>query len=144
MQREELTYAAERKQAAQAALTAQTQQKRPLAATQAAASSDPRPSKAARTGLRSTAGGASGVVPDEYLPPNKILFIQNIPDGYERDELTGLFGKFAGFKEVRMVPSRKGIAFVEYSDEESSIKAKNEMANTVVADKMLKVTYQRQ
>lgn len=54
------------------------------------------------------------MVPDEYLPPNKILFLRQIPDDYGVDLLTAIFSRFAGFKEVRTVPGRKGIAFVEY------------------------------
>lgn len=33
-------------------------------------------------------------MPDEYLPPNKILFIQNMPAGVTKDQLNGLFAQF--------------------------------------------------
>lgn len=56
----------------------------------------------------------TGVVPDEYLPPNKILFIRQVPDDYGVEALTAIFSRYPGFKEVRTVPGRKGIAFVEY------------------------------
>lgn len=95
-------------------------------------------------GLKSTGGTA--VIPDEYLPPNKILFIQNVPDSYDIDALSALFGRFEGFKEVRLVPGRKGIAFVEYEAETGAISAKERMAGVVLneGDKPLKVTFQRQ
>lgn len=58
--------------------------------------------------------------------------------------LTSLFGRFDGFKEVRMVPGRKGIAFVEFEQLEGAIGAKEGMGGMVLEDKIVKVTYQRQ
>ncbi|OTA97467.1 hypothetical protein M434DRAFT_391929 [Hypoxylon sp. CO27-5] len=105
-----------------------------------------RPAKLAR-GLKPTAptGGPNAVVPDEYLPPNKILFVQNLPDDYHDIEaLTGIFGRFEGFREVRLVPGRKGIAFIEYEAEAGAITAKENTAGMSLGDKFIKVTYQRQ
>ncbi|KAL6860560.1 hypothetical protein ACO1O0_004588 [Amphichorda felina] len=104
-----------------------------------------RPSKAARpSGLKSTSVATSAVVPDEYLPPNKILFLQNVPDEYDVDALTTIFGRFDGFREVRLVPGRRGIAFVEYDAEQGAITAKENTAGMTLGDKAIKVTYQRQ
>ncbi|KAI8632426.1 hypothetical protein F5Y19DRAFT_462864 [Xylariaceae sp. FL1651] len=107
-----------------------------------------RPGKAARgTGLKATGGPAANtVVPDEYLPPNKILFVQNLPDNYDIEALTGIFGRFEGFREVRLVPGRKGIAFIEYEAEAGAITAKENTAGMALGDgnKFIKVTYQRQ
>ncbi|KAK7745589.1 hypothetical protein SLS62_009766 [Diatrype stigma] len=106
------------------------------------------------TGLKPTTGGAAAagaagantVVPDEYLPPNKILFVQNLPDDYDIEALTDIFGRFEGFREVRLVPGRKGIAFIEYEAEAGAITAKENTAGMALADgaKFMKVTYQRQ
>ncbi|KAI1307808.1 RNA recognition domain-containing protein [Xylaria venustula] len=107
-----------------------------------------RPAKTARgTGLKATGGpSANAVVPDEYLPPNKILFVQNLPDDYDIEALTGIFGRYEGFREVRLVPGRKGIAFIEYEAEAGAITAKENTAGMAVGDgsKFIKVTYQRQ
>ncbi|KAI1775678.1 RNA recognition domain-containing protein [Hypoxylon cercidicola] len=106
-----------------------------------------RPAKAARNGLKPTAptGGPNAVVPDEYLPPNKILFVQNLPDDYHDVEALGaIFGRFEGFREVRLVPGRKGIAFIEYEAEAGAITAKENTAGMSLGDKFIKVTYQRQ
>lgn len=84
------------------------------------------------------------MVPDEYLPPNKILFLQNLPNEYDVDALTTIFGRFDGFREVRMVPGRQGIAFVEYDAEQGAITAKENTAGMTLGDKTIKVTYQRQ
>lgn len=95
-------------------------------------------------GLKST-GARQAVVPDEYLPPNKILFVQNLPEDYDVDALSAVFGRFQGFMEVRLVPTKKGIAFVEYEAESGAISAKESTAGMALGDqgKQIKVTYQR-
>lgn len=106
-----------------------------------------RPAKTTRgPGLKATGPAGNAVVPDEYLPPNKILFVQNLPDDYDIEALTSIFGRFEGFREVRTVPGRRGIAFVEYEAEAGAITAKENTAGMALADgtKFMKVTYQRQ
>ncbi|CAL3962637.1 unnamed protein product [Diplocarpon coronariae] len=105
-----------------------------------------RPIKATRgAGLKSTNAGAAAVIPDEYLPPNKILFVQNLPENYDIDALTSIFGRFEGFREVRLVPGRRGIAFVEYDSEAGAITAKENTAGMSLNESQsMKVTYQRQ
>jgi U2 small nuclear ribonucleoprotein B'' len=105
-----------------------------------------KPVKTRGAGLKSTSGVVA-VIPDEYLPPNKTLFVQNIPEDYSDVEaLTALFSRFEGFREVRLVPTRKGIAFVEYEAEAGSISAKERMANLPLGEtgQAIKVTFQRQ
>ncbi|KAI9731318.1 MAG: hypothetical protein M1834_005221 [Cirrosporium novae-zelandiae] len=98
------------------------------------------------TGLKSSNPTTAAVVPDEYLPPNRTLFVQNIPDGYDADGLGAIFGRFEGFREVRLVPGRKGIAFIEYEAEAGAISAKENTAGMALGDegKVIRVTYQRQ
>ncbi|KAL8758757.1 MAG: hypothetical protein Q9199_001232 [Rusavskia elegans] len=135
----------ERKQAHQAA-EEQKRLKRPAVSTTVDAAAA-RPAKAARgAGLKSSNPTAGAVVPDEYLPPNKILFVQNLPEDYDVDGLTQIFGRFEGFREVRLVPSRKGIAFVEYEAEAGAISAKESTSGMGLGaeSKPIKVTYQRQ
>ncbi|KAL2135889.1 hypothetical protein VTI74DRAFT_6488 [Chaetomium olivicolor] len=118
--------------------------KRPMAGAPAEGA---RPSKNARgAGLKSTGAGPVAVVPDEYLPPNRILFVQNLPDDFDKDALTAIFGRFEGFREVRTVPGRSGIAFVEYEAESGAITAKENTAGMPLknGEKIMKVTYQRQ
>ncbi|MDI1486320.1 MAG: hypothetical protein OHK93_005547 [Ramalina farinacea] len=133
----------ERKQAAEAVELAK-QLKRPAAGVEP---SVVRPVKAARgAGLKSSNPAAGAVIPEEYLPPNKILFVQNLPDEYGVDGLTAIFGRFEGFREVRLVPGRKGIGFVEYEAEAGAINAKESTAGMNLGDdnKPMKVVYQRQ
>jgi RNA recognition motif-containing protein len=53
----------------------------------------------------------------KQLPPNKILFVENLPEQTTEMMLSMLFQQFPGFKEVRMVVNKPGIAFVEFDNE---------------------------
>ncbi|PGH14142.1 hypothetical protein AJ79_03259 [Helicocarpus griseus UAMH5409] len=133
----------ERKQAHEA-LEAQKKLKHGVATPGGA---EARPSKVSKgAGLKPSNAAAATVIPDEYLPPNKILFLRDIPDSLDQDGLTAVFGRFEGFKEVRMVPGRKGIAFVEYEAETGAISAKEATSGMPLGEngKPIRVTYQRQ
>ncbi|XP_037790280.1 U1 small nuclear ribonucleoprotein A-like [Penaeus monodon] len=68
--------------------------------------------------------GAGGIgVPEQ--PPNQILFLTNLPDETSEMMLSMLFTQFPGFKEVRLVPGRHDIAFVEFENEMQSAAAKD-------------------
>ena len=141
-----LTTNVERKQAAQATETAK-KLKRPAAGAAAPEAGATRPVKASRgAGLKSSNPAAGAVIPEEYLPPNKILFVQNVPDDYGVEGLSAIFGRFEGFREVRLVPGRTGIAFVEYEAEAGAISAKEGTAGMPLGEegKIIKVVYQRQ
>eukprot|EP00210_Caulerpa_lentillifera_P003638 g3473.t1 len=61
--------------------------------------------------------------PSQQSVPNRILFIQNLPENTNDMMLSMLFKQFPGilrFVEVRMIESRPGIAFVEYENEHMS------------------------
>merc|ERR1719431_806956 len=59
------------------------------------------------------AGPAS--IPEQ--PPHHILFLTNLPEETNEMMLSMLFNQFPGFKEVRLVPGRSDIAFVEFENE---------------------------
>uniref|UniRef100_K4ADJ3 RRM domain-containing protein n=3 Tax=Setaria TaxID=4554 RepID=K4ADJ3_SETIT len=61
-----------------------------------------------------------GKVSQEQLPPNNILFIQNLPDQTTSMMLQILFQQYPGFREVRMIEAKPGIAFVEFEDDSQS------------------------
>lgn len=69
-----------------------------------------------------------------------------MPEEYDIDALTAIFGRFEGFREVRLVPGRKGIAFIEYESEAGAISAKENTAGMALGSEgqLMKVTYQRQ
>jgi len=54
---------------------------------------------------------------NQEQPPNQILFLTNLPDETNEMMLSMLFNQFPGFKEVRLVPGRHDIAFVEFASE---------------------------
>ncbi|CAH8313382.1 unnamed protein product [Eruca vesicaria subsp. sativa] len=56
----------------------------------------------------------------EAMPPNNILFIQNLPHNTTTDMLEYLFSQYPGFKEIRMVAAKPGIAFAEFEDDVKS------------------------
>lgn len=49
--------------------------------------------------------------------PNNILFIQNLPHETTETMLEVLFKQYPGFREVRMIDAKPGIAFVEFEDD---------------------------
>ena len=54
--------------------------------------------------------------------PNEILFVQGLPEATTAAMLSMLFQQFPGFKEVRMVEAKPGIAFVEFeTDTQASV-----------------------
>lgn len=56
---------------------------------------------------------------------NKILFIEDIPESFRggRRALESVFEVFTGFVEVRTIPNRPNLAFVEYESEQKAAMA---------------------
>ena len=44
-------------------------------------------------------------MPDEYLPPNRVLFIQNLPVEVTKEVLTELFGQYVCVTFVNFIMS---------------------------------------
>lgn len=83
-------------------------------------------------------------LPDEYVPPNRILFLQQMPDTVTHAQLMGIFGQLANLYQVRTIPGRTDIAFVEFHDIPSSLAAR-EATNGYVfpTGEHLKVSFAR-
>ncbi|KAI0321266.1 RNA binding protein [Amylostereum chailletii] len=97
-------------------------------------------------GVNATAGPKRPNVqmPDEYLPPNKILFLQNLPESVSKDQLMALFSQYPNLHEVRLIPTKKDIAFVEYLDEGSATTAKDALHNYKLdGENKIKITFAR-
>ena len=75
------------------------------------------------SGVAPHPGIINTAVPEQ--PPNQILFLTNLPDETSEMMLSMLFNQFPGFKEVRLVPNRHDIAFVEFENEVQSGAAKD-------------------
>jgi len=69
-----------------------------------------------------SSGATQGV---DNAPPNQILFLTNLPQETNEMMLSMLFNQFPGFKEVRLVPGRHDIAFVEFENEMQSAAARD-------------------
>lgn len=68
-------------------------------------------------------------MPDEYLPPNPVLFIQNLPDGTTQEDLREVFEQYPGLVEIRTIAAKKDIAFVEFEGEDTATVAKDALHN---------------
>ena len=124
----------ERKQAEEAAAAAAAPAKRAPAENIAE-----RPAKSAKA-----AAAAGGVVPDEFLPPNKTLFLRDLPENYGKDALAAIFKRYPGFREIRLVPNRTTIAFAEYDEETGATAAKEALSGIELSGQPIRITYQRQ
>ena len=74
--------------------------------------------------------------------PNPILFVENLPDQVNEMMLSMLFQQFPGYKEVRLVPGKAGIAFVEFENEVQSGVAMNGLQSfKITPTNLMKITY---
>ncbi|XP_015246322.1 PREDICTED: U2 small nuclear ribonucleoprotein B'' [Cyprinodon variegatus] len=79
-------------------------------------------------------------VPDN--PPNHILFLNNLPEETNEMMLSMLFNQFPGFKEVRLVPGKHDIAFVEFEGETQAGVAKDALQGfRITATCAMRITY---
>ena len=86
---------------------------------------------------------AQPIIPSTNLPPNKVLFLQNLPDSATEEQLQEIYSQFPGFRMVRVVPGRKGIAFVDFDTESEAGTAKVSTSKLVMDGQQVLVTYQR-
>uniref|UniRef100_A0A7S1EKN1 RRM domain-containing protein n=2 Tax=Hemiselmis andersenii TaxID=464988 RepID=A0A7S1EKN1_HEMAN len=75
--------------------------------------------------------------------PHPILFLENVPHSADSEAVAGLFRAFMGYKEVRMVPSRPGLAFVEFENEMQSGVAMQRLQGVDMQGQALKITFSR-
>ncbi|CAF0930466.1 unnamed protein product [Brachionus calyciflorus] len=74
--------------------------------------------------------------------PNKILFLVNLPEDTEQSVLQMLFQPFAGFREIRLVPGRSDIAFVEFENEHLATISKDALQGfNIRPNNPIKITY---
>lgn len=91
------------------------------------------------TGSSGGSGGGGGSGQDL---PNKILFLVNLPEDTDQAMLQMLFQPFSGFKEVRLVPGRSDIAFVEFETEQHSHLAKEALQGFKIGpNHAIKISY---
>ncbi|KAF5332585.1 hypothetical protein D9611_005402 [Ephemerocybe angulata] len=115
--------------------------------TQTPQSQVPRQTSGSRNRRRSRAShcqAASRPDAGRVPPPNKILFLQNLPESVTKDQLNALFSQYPNLYEVRLIPTKKDIAFVEFLDEGSAGVAKDALHNYKLdGENKIKITFAR-
>ena len=107
----------------------------------AAATAGPTSAAGASDGSGAPPAGGSSSVPG-VAAPNPILFVENLPDQVNEMMLSMLFQQFPGFKEVRLVPGKAGIAFVEFETEAQSGVAMGPLQNfKITPQNLMKISY---
>merc|ERR1712072_273276 len=97
---------------------------------------------AAGGGLHQGGGHAGGGGNVDNAPPNQILFVTNLPEETNEMMLGMLFNQFPGFKEVRLVPGRADIAFVEFEGAEQSTSARDALQGFKISPtNAIKITF---
>merc|ERR1711980_26725 len=89
-------------------------------------------------------GQMPGQMPQQVAenPPNHILFLTNLPEETNELMLSMLFNQFPGFKEVRLVPGKHDIAFVEFESDTQAGVAKDALQGfRITATRAMKITY---
>lgn len=75
-------------------------------------------------------------------PPNKILFCTNLPDETTEEMLKLLFNPYPGLKDIRRIPNRPDIAFVEFETEAEATAARAGLHNfKITPTQMMHVNY---
>eukprot|EP01115_Flamella_aegyptia_P006968 TRINITY_DN288_c0_g1_i1.p1 TRINITY_DN288_c0_g1~~TRINITY_DN288_c0_g1_i1.p1 ORF type:complete len:237 (+),score=110.72 TRINITY_DN288_c0_g1_i1:82-792(+) len=76
-------------------------------------------------------------------PPNKILFVENLPEQTTDATLAMLFQQFTGFKEVRMAAAKGGkVAFVEFDTDANATVAMSSLQHfKITPTNLMVITY---
>ncbi len=74
--------------------------------------------------------------------PHRILFAQNLPTEVTQQNLSAIFHHIPGFREVRIVPGNRGLAFIEFDTEVQSGMALRQLNGfQLTATHVLNLTY---
>jgi len=76
-------------------------------------------------------------------PPNKVLFLQSLPSDVTAEQLEAIFTTCSGYKEVRVAPGNRGLAFVEFNNERDSSLAMNKYQGHLLGDKNMYISFQK-
>ncbi|XP_036402826.1 U2 small nuclear ribonucleoprotein B'' [Megalops cyprinoides] len=100
------------------------------------------PAKKPALGSTNAQPNAAPVQQTPDNPPNYILFLNNLPEETNEMMLSMLFNQFPGFKEVRLVPGRHDIAFVEFETEGQAGVARDALQGfRITSTCAMKITY---
>ncbi|CAF1057747.1 unnamed protein product [Didymodactylos carnosus] len=76
---------------------------------------------------QSTLIGTLPIIPEQ--PSNSTLFLSNLPNETTKEMLEILFKQFTGYRDVRLIPGREGIAFVDFDKDKQATIAKDALQN---------------
>ncbi|KAJ2691506.1 hypothetical protein H4R19_006350 [Coemansia spiralis] len=71
---------------------------------------------------------------DADASPSATLFVTSLPAAVADEQLAGLFQQYVGFKEVRRIPGRADMAFVDYATVDAAAAARSVLDGFKVAD----------
>jgi len=89
------------------------------------------------------AGPGAGA-PSGAAPPNRTLLVQGLPEAATQAMVTMLFQQYPGFKAVRMVEARPGIAFVDFEAEQQSGVALSGLQGFKIGAHAMSITFAKQ
>jgi RNA recognition motif-containing protein len=82
---------------------------------------------------------------EDTNPPNKILFVENLPGATTATLLEMLFQQSEGFVEARLIPGKSGIAFVEFGDAFQAEQAKDTLQGFKISgNNQMRISYAKQ
>lgn len=83
-------------------------------------------------------------VPVGNEPPNRTLFVQNLPAATTSAMLQMLFQQFEGYADTRMVEARPGIAFVDYqTDGQATTALQGLQGFKITPTNAIQISYQK-
>mmetsp|Transcript_28517 Transcript_28517/g.93181 ORF Transcript_28517/g.93181 Transcript_28517/m.93181 type:complete len:242 (-) Transcript_28517:75-800(-) len=127
----------DREKSAAAAEAKKARGNAPAPKKEAAAAATPAAPKAAPAATSSTI--------EPQAPPHFILFVQGLPEATTEPMLSMLFRQFPGFKEVRLVAAKPGIAFVEFENEmQAGVALQGLNGFKITQDNAMTITYAKQ
>jgi len=75
-------------------------------------------------------------------PPNRILFVENLPAECNQMMLSMLFQQYPGFQEARLVNGKPGIAFVEFQNDYHAGEARSHLQNfKITPTNLMKISF---
>ncbi len=101
------------------------------------AAEQPAAKKAAPAAARPAAAAAAAAAASHHhaagsaeppAPPSNILFAVDLPEEASTATLTAIMQPYYGFKEVRTITTKKGLAFIEFENELQSSLAMQSLA----------------
>lgn len=86
---------------------------------------------------------APQIVGGELQLPNKVLYLQNLPPTATEESITNFFrpNHSVGLVEVRLVPTRRDLAFVEFTDENLASSARSALDGSHLDDVSIKLSF---